>query len=118
MNNSVVYLPLLTALILLLIGLITSRWYPGRINPLAGYRSRRSMQSQEAWTFAQTYSAKIAIRIAFFPAAFGFIALFFPRMHWVIELALSMAVLVISFGFLFMLTEKGLKEKFEKHFNP
>ena len=44
---------LLTPLLMAAIGEIFLRWPPRDINALIGYRTRRSMSSQEAWNFAQ-----------------------------------------------------------------
>ncbi len=110
--NAVIFLPLLTSVLMFMIGIITKRWYPKRINLFAGYRSRRSMASQEAWEFAQVYSAEISLKIAPFPAAIGMSAFFLPRAHWAVELFLALSIMLLSFLTLFVKTESKLKDRF------
>jgi uncharacterized membrane protein len=44
---------------LLVIGYLFYRFPPKKINPLYGYRTPRSMRSQEAWDFANKYSSAL-----------------------------------------------------------
>lgn len=44
-------------------GFIQRRFPPKKINYLYGYRITTSMRSQEAWDFAQAYSARQIIRL-------------------------------------------------------
>lgn len=46
-------------LIMLFIGIIFIKKAPNKINPIYGYRSRRSMKSPEAWKFAHFLCGKI-----------------------------------------------------------
>ena len=50
---------LFVPLIMLLVGIIFLKKSPNKINPIYGYRSRRSMKSLEAWKFAHYLCAKI-----------------------------------------------------------
>jgi uncharacterized membrane protein len=58
----------INALILLVVGVVFWTYPPKKINGLYGYRTTRSRKSQEAWDFAQRYSAKLL-------TIFGFAAL-------------------------------------------
>jgi uncharacterized membrane protein len=49
----------INALILLVVGVVFWTYPPKKINGLYGYRTTRSCKSQEAWDFAQRYSAKL-----------------------------------------------------------
>ena len=49
----------INALILLVVGIVFWMCPPKKINGLYGYRTARSRKSQEAWDFAQRYSAKL-----------------------------------------------------------
>ena len=49
----------INALILLVVGIVFRMYPPKKINGLYGYRTTRSRKSQEAWDFAQRYSAKL-----------------------------------------------------------
>ena len=50
---------LLVGIIFILAGAIMYVFPPKKINGLYGYRTASSMQNQQKWDFAQTYSAKI-----------------------------------------------------------
>ena len=58
----------INTLILTVIGLVFWMYPPKKINEFYGYRTTRSRKSQEAWDFAQRYSAKLL-------TIFGFAAL-------------------------------------------
>jgi len=49
----------ISTLILTVIGLVFWMYPPKKINEFYGYRTTRSRKSQEAWDFAQKYSAKM-----------------------------------------------------------
>ena len=50
---------LFVPLIMLIFGIVFLKKSPHKINPVYGYRSRRSMKSIEAWKFAHYLCAKI-----------------------------------------------------------
>ncbi len=60
--SSITILPLVTGVIFLVMGLVLLRYYPKKINPLFGYRTRRSMRDQASWDLAQQYSSREMIR--------------------------------------------------------
>ena len=49
----------LTGIILIVVGFILLKYPPKEINSLYGYRTEKSMKSQEAWDFAQIFSSKL-----------------------------------------------------------
>ena len=49
----------ISTLIFTVIGLVFWMYPPKKINEFYGYRTTRSRKSQEAWDFAQRYSAKL-----------------------------------------------------------
>jgi len=44
------------------IAFLFKKYYPKEINPVVGYRTRRSMKSQEAWIIANSYSSDLLYR--------------------------------------------------------
>ncbi|GMQ30248.1 hypothetical protein Aconfl_28910 [Algoriphagus confluentis] len=52
-TSSLVWIPVATVVIFILVGQMTKKFPPEEINGLNGYRSARSMRSQQAWDFAQ-----------------------------------------------------------------
>ena len=53
------YTSYICPLIFLVVGIVFWMYPPKKINGLYGYRTTRSRKSQEAWDFAQRYSAKL-----------------------------------------------------------
>ncbi len=49
---------LLVPLVMIVLGILMQKVAPKKINWWCGYRTKRSMASQEAWDFAQSYSGK------------------------------------------------------------
>lgn len=91
------------------------------INPLVGYRTRRSMKSQAAWNFAQVYSGKIMVYTA--AGMLVLAVLLLPLDKWVAHIpALSIGLLmgpVVAASVLpLYLTERKLKQLFDEDGNP
>lgn len=53
---------LIMPLIMIIFGAVFLHWPPDHINGVYGYRTARSMESQEAWDFAQAYFGKVWLR--------------------------------------------------------
>ena len=71
-----VYTSYICPLIFLVVGIVFWMCPPKKINGLYGYRTTRSRKSQEAWDFAQRYSAKLM-------TMFGLAALVLAAVaHW------------------------------------
>ena len=67
-NSIMPYTYYINALIWTVVGVVFWTYPPKKINEFYGYRTTRSRKSQEAWDFAQRYSAKLL-------TIFGFAAL-------------------------------------------
>lgn len=91
------------------ISLLTLLFPPKKINGLYGYRTRRSMSNQKAWDAAQKISSQVMLIegvIMSLLAGLGF--LLNPSEG--LEIGLSLAVLVSGIAFLFVYTEKKIKD--------
>lgn len=94
-----------------------------RINPLIGYRTRRSMKSQAAWDFAQVYSGKVMHYTGLVMLVLALLA-FVPFQHFFKEdslvavMSLMVAPMVAASVLPLYLTEKKLKQLFDKEGNP
>ncbi len=55
-------IPLLSGFVMVCAGYYLHRNPPKDINKMKGYRSSRSMRSQEAWDFAQRYAAQLMMK--------------------------------------------------------
>ena len=91
------------------------------INNASGYRSKRSMQNQDTWDFAQKYSSKISLYM-FFPSLILAIAIMptvsskpIDRIAW-IGLGITM-IQMMSFIVIMIFTEKALKKRFDESGN-
>lgn len=114
---------LLIGLIFTIMGYIFLKWPPKRINPIYGYRSRRSMRSQAAWDASQVYSARLMRT-----AGLGVLALSIPiwltsgvelqyvPMGWVIILPLLASI--VPAAVIIIQTENYLKTHFDDNGEP
>jgi uncharacterized membrane protein len=88
--------------------LITLKFPPKKINSLYGYRTSRSMKSQENWDLAQSFSSQLMLKQGLIMLLLAFILAFLPIPSEVATL-ISMLLLVMSVINLFVQTEKRLK---------
>lgn len=99
--------------IFILIGFLTKRYPPKKINHLYGYRTAKSMQSQERWDYAQTHSAREMIRVGLIMCLLAVPAYFVQLQVW-LSLGLAVFILLLFCVWLFLNTEKSLDKKFGK----
>ena len=103
------------ALPLFLVGLafsiaafITMKFPPKKINSIYGYRTARSMKSQENWDKAQRYSSRLMLKQGIVMLAIGGMLITLPISDEVSAL-ISVSLFIISVIVLFVQTEKKLK---------
>ncbi|KXB47720.1 hypothetical protein HMPREF3188_00313 [Tissierellia bacterium KA00581] len=91
------------------------------INNVSGYRTKRSMQNQNAWDFAQKYCSKISLYV-FFPSLILAIVIMptvtskpVDVIGW-IGLGITM-IQMVSFIVIIIFTEKALKKTFDESKN-
>ncbi|MFD2697175.1 SdpI family protein [Mesonia sediminis] len=104
----------LLGIIFLVVGLLLKYKPPKKINMLYGYRTTRSMQSQEAWDFAQKSAAQRSIEIGLFLLIIGILGHFWLRQQQVLATALSLFALLAAILYLIIHVENALKKKFKK----
>lgn len=103
----------LVGIIFWITGRIVNDYPPKKINHLYGYRTKRSMKSQEAWDFAQRHSVQLMIKSGIFMIGASFLGPILKlNSGW--GIVLSMSVIFGIVGYLFYQTETALKEKFGK----
>lgn len=105
--------------LVLLFGAILRKKTPREINAVFGYRTRRSIQNQETWDFAQRYLAKIwmpagAVMLAVSAAA---AILFFRKDLHTFGVAVEVLTYVQLAAVLLSipLTEHALKREFDEN---
>ena len=103
------------ALPLFLVGLafsiaafITMKFPPKKINSIYGYRTARSMKSQENWDKAHRYSSRLMLKQGIVMLAIGGMLITLPISDEVSAL-ISVSLFIISVIVLFVQTEKKLK---------
>lgn len=102
----------LTGLVLLVVGYLVKYKPPKKINKFYGYRTKRSMQSQEAWDFAQPLSAKAVIYAGYILMICGFLCLLLePIREEIMAVFFTSLVLVVTLGPILWI-ERELKRKF------
>lgn len=103
---------LLTGVIFALAGWILIKYPPKSINWFYGYRTKRSMKSQENWDFAQVFAGRQMIGSGTILFVLGFMGPLIP-LPPLMAVGLSLA-LVIVFAFIpFLRVEAALKRRFE-----
>jgi len=110
--NPMIIVPLSVSCIFIMMGLITLKFPPKKINHLYGYRTKSSMKNQERWDFAQSYSAKEMIK---WGGLYGLTALigFLPLFKGVIlSTIVALSTLILLVVILFNRTEKAIAQKF------
>lgn len=98
-------------LIFYIAGWLLANRPPKEINALYGYRTTRSMSSQERWDFAQKHSAGGMQRAGILFFILALLSYFLPlEFPW--NLLLFLAILLGFVFWLFYRTERVLKQRF------
>ena len=92
---------------LALSGFLMKRYPPEKPNIIYGYRTKRSMESQEKWDKAQAYSAKLLQRFGTLLFLTNLIAPLLHLVRWQ-QLILGFILLFLAIGAIIYLTEKKL----------
>jgi len=90
------------------ISLLTILFPPKKINGLYGYRTSRSMSSQKAWDTAQKISSQVMLVEGVIMSLLAVLGLLFNLSEgW--EVGLSLTILLSGVVFLFVYTERKIK---------
>ncbi len=93
-------------------GILMQRYPPKAINHFYGYRTPRSMKSQERWEYAQQYSAKLLIRSGLMLFALSFLG-HFNLVNESVGAATSAIAVIIAVVILIGKTESSLHSRFK-----
>ena len=110
-QNPLINITSSVGLIFIATGFIMHKFPPKTINSLYGYRTAKSMESQEKWDFAQKYSSIEMMKLGLvlsISSFLGFITTFNNFTNMIIGLGL-MFLMVIA---LIWRVEKAIKAKF------
>lgn len=61
MNEKLIWMHLALGPLVLILAVVMMLFPPGKINHLYGYRTLRSMKNQQAWDFANRFSARYMV---------------------------------------------------------
>ena len=103
---------ILVGIIFIIAALITLLFPPRKINSLYGYRTRRSMQSEDRWEFAQKYSSIKILIGGIVLTLFAYLGVLI-NLRDGIEVIIGILAAVISIGIPIYMTEKAIKNKFK-----
>lgn len=106
------YLNVFLGLLILGLPLLFMYLWPKTINNLSGYRTRRSMNSQDSWDYAQKYWPKSLSTMSFAVIALQIILCF--TIDVVVALLITMFIWILSLFVSIFLTEQELKRKFDE----
>lgn len=105
------FITAITGLVFIVAALFMIHRPPAKINDLYGYRTRRSMASQQAWDFAQKRSGWLFLKLGIGLTGFSTIFLFLPLAdEW--GVVLSLAITIAACIFLIFRIENELKNQF------
>ncbi|WP_086478465.1 MULTISPECIES: SdpI family protein [Arenibacter] len=103
---------MITGIGFILIGWISLKYPPKKINNWYGYRTSSSKKSQERWDFAQHYSSKEMIRMGFLLILISFLGFFMAPS--IVEGFAGILIILILTMILLYRVERAIKNKFKK----
>ena len=99
---------------MLIISFIYFKYPPKKNNYLYGYRTKRSMQNNETWTFANKCAAKLLINFSIYSLFIPpFLYFIYPENNFIITIIIHTTLILSVLYF----TELQLKIKFKKEEN-
>jgi uncharacterized membrane protein len=102
-----------SGLMYLLLGIYGLKFPPPKINAIYGYKTKRSMLSQERWDFAQNYSAKECIRWSLVLILISIAGLSLYNMDLMMAGVFAAMILNITLLIIvFIRTERALRTRF------
>lgn len=111
MFDQIIEVAFFSGILFLICGFIFFKFPPKKINSFYGYRTPRSMKSQERWDFAQDYAAKEMMNLGFFLGLMSFMGKFF-EMDANTRLWVGIAMMIFTAIVLLLRVEKAINEKF------
>ena len=101
-----------SGLIFAIAGFLMLKFPPKKINSLYGYRTKRSMSSQELWDFSQIYSARLMSRSGLLMIGIGLLGQFFQLSEGQASF-FGLGILLTMCFMLFWKTEQAMREREE-----
>lgn len=111
-ENPLFIIPILTGPLILIVFLYVKKYPPNKINALYGYRTKRSMASQEAWDFAQILSTNLMIRYMIIYTVTAVLGLLIADSHSIWFVIIALVLMITFMAIPIIKTEKELKKRF------
>jgi len=112
-QNVIFIILTIVGVVFLAISIFLIKFPPKKINGLYGYRTSRSMQSQEAWDYSQRYSSKIMVVLGLVYFVLGITSLFVPKQEDMVGALVSIVIVLSGVFFMFYKTERQLAKRFD-----
>lgn len=110
-----IFITLICPLIILITGYLLKNYPPKDINSSAGYRTQLSKKNIETWNEANKYSTKLLINFSWMTVLLTLVSsLILGKSCLIIGVFISILLIIISVIAIIILTEKHLKNTFEK----
>jgi len=106
--NLLFFISVSVSFLFLLIGFLGIKFPPKKANWIYGYRTKRAMQSQYNWDFAQQYSAKASLIAGLFFLIASIAGCFFIVNNGTATI-IEIVLLVITLTIIVLKTENKLK---------
>ncbi|ACU58534.1 SdpI family protein [Chitinophaga pinensis] len=106
--SSLLISPFLTGIVFVLAALISKQFPPKKINPVYGYRTRKSMENEENWQLANQYSNSVMLKAGLGLMLLGLILSFFAFNQAIMGVLTAVSALAGGIV-IFLFTEKQLK---------
>ncbi len=110
-TNPLFLLPAIIGITVVVASVIMRKYPPRQINYLYGYRTTRSMLSQERWDFAQKFAAKAFLKWGIILTSISLVGLAVDVSNG-LGLAIGLGVGIALIAIPWLLTEKALKNRF------
>lgn len=112
MFHPLAFIPLCASPAFIAAGIIMYLKPPKKINQIYGYRTKRSMASQEAWDFSQPLAGKQMVYFGLAYLSTSTSGILFPETKEGLATLITLALMIIGLVLLFRRIEKALEEKF------
>lgn len=100
---------ILSGIIFIVAGFVLSKFPPKEINYLYGYRTKRSMENQEIWDFAQRKSSLEMMKMGFLMIVLSFLP-FLITLTPTQNVLVGLVLLCLSCVVLFLRVENAIKK--------
>ena len=104
----------LSGLVFVIASVIMRLRPPGSINHLYGYRTPRSMSSQENWDYAQGRSAGLMLMSGIIMIAIALLGIFVDQSKELLMLFLAILIVILFSAFPLIVVERELKKRGSK----